>query len=129
LDQAAVAHAVAMAKLHRATVYLMHVEEGVTSQLYGPLASTAEVEEGRAYFDGIVQNIEKQGIAVELAVVHASKPAQAIIKRAHEVAADLVIMGAHGHRGLKDLIFGTTINQVRHGVKAPLFIVSASSAG
>jgi len=125
LDQAAVAHAVAMAKLHHATLYLLHVEEGVTSQFYGPLASTAEVVEGRQYFETIVQNIENQDVTVELSIVDARKPADAIIKMAHEVNADLVIMGAHGHRGLKDLIFGTTISDVRHGVKAPLFIVSA----
>lgn len=125
LDQSTVAHAVAMAKLHGATLYLLHVEEGVTSQFLGPMASTAEVEEGREYFDAIVHNIEKQEVAVELAIVHASKPAAAIVKRAHQVNADLVIMGAHGHRGLKDLVFGTTISAVRHGVKAPLFIVSA----
>lgn len=125
LDQVAVAHAVAMARLHHARVYLMHVEEGVTSQFFGPLASTAEVEQGREYFDAIVQNIEDQAVPVELTIVHSNKPADAIIKEALKVDSDLVIMGAHGHRGLKDLVFGTTINRVRHGVRAPLFIVSA----
>jgi manganese transport protein len=33
-------------------------------------------------------------------------------------------MASHGHSGIKDLIFGTTINSVRHHVKAPLLIVS-----
>ena len=32
---------------------------------------------------------------------------------------DLVIMGAHGHGGLKDLIFGNTINPVRHNLDVP----------
>jgi manganese transport protein len=36
---------------------------------------------------------------------------------------DLLIMGAHGHTGLKDVIFGTTINAVRHEVKVPLLVV------
>ena len=36
---------------------------------------------------------------------------------------DLLIMGAHGHTGFKDLIFGTTINAVRHHVKVPLLVV------
>ena len=125
LDQSAVAHAVAMAKSNRATVYLLHVEEGVTSQMLGAAASTAEVEEGQEYFNTIVQNIAKQQVTAELAVVHARKPSAAIIEHARLINADLVIMGAHGHRGLKDLIFGTTISDVRHGVKAPIFIVSA----
>ena len=125
LDQATVAHAVAMAKLHGATLYVMHVEEGVTSQLLGAIASTAEVEEGERYFEEIVQNIAKQGVRAELSIVHARKPATAIIEKAREVGVDLVVMGAHGHRGLKDLVFGTTISDVRHGVKAPIFFVSA----
>jgi len=32
-------------------------------------------------------------------------------------------MGAHGHTGIKDLIFGTTINGVRHAVSAPVLVV------
>jgi len=32
-------------------------------------------------------------------------------------------MGAHGHKGLKDLIFGTTINAVRHNLDLPLLVV------
>jgi manganese transport protein len=35
-------------------------------------------------------------------------------------------MAGHGHSGLKDLIFGTTINSVRHRVKVPMLIVSKS---
>ena len=46
LDRLAVSHAAAMAKLYGARIYLLHVEEGVTSQVYGPEASTAEVEVG-----------------------------------------------------------------------------------
>ncbi|MCW3070423.1 MAG: iron transporter [Bacteroidetes bacterium] len=36
---------------------------------------------------------------------------------------DLLVMGAHGHRALKDLIFGTTLDAVRHNVKVPVLIV------
>jgi len=41
----------------------------------------------------------------------------------NEKGADLLVMGAHGHRVLKDLIFGTTIGAVRHAVKIPVLIV------
>ena len=47
LDRLAVSHAAAMGKLYGACIYLLHVEEGVTSQVYGQAASTAEVEAGR----------------------------------------------------------------------------------
>jgi manganese transport protein len=36
---------------------------------------------------------------------------------------DLLVLGGHGHSGLKDLLFGTTVDSVRHRVNIPVFIV------
>jgi manganese transport protein len=36
---------------------------------------------------------------------------------------DILVMGTHGHTGLKDLIFGTTVDKLRHKISIPLFIV------
>ncbi|MDY0344568.1 MAG: Nramp family divalent metal transporter [Lentimicrobium sp.] len=36
---------------------------------------------------------------------------------------DLLVMGEHGHKGFKDLVFGTTIDAVRHKLKIPILIV------
>jgi manganese transport protein len=122
-DRAAIAHAAAMARLHQATLHLLHVEEGVTSQFFGALSSTAEIQAGEQYFSGIVESLERDGIRVELSVVHGRSPKDEIVKMAREIHPDLVVMGAHGHRGVKDLIFGNTINGVRHEVAAPVLVV------
>jgi manganese transport protein len=37
--------------------------------------------------------------------------------------AELLIIGAHGHKGIKDFIYGSTVNKVRHLLKIPVFIV------
>ena len=111
-----------MARLHGATLHLIHVEEGVTSQLYGALSSTAEIHEGEEYFTGIVRTLEAEGIHSELTIVH-GRPKDEIVKLARQINPDLVVMGAHGHRGVKDLIFGNTINAVRHEVSAPVLVV------
>jgi manganese transport protein len=129
LDRLAVSHAAAMAKLHGAKLFLLHVEEGVTSQIYGPDASTAEVEAGEQYLDRIAQALRDQGIIVETAITHSSSPKKEIVRYANETKPDLVIMGAHGHGGLKDLIFGTTINPVRHNLQVPMLIVRPGPSG
>jgi manganese transport protein len=123
LDRAAISHAAAMAKSHAAKLFLLHVEEGVTSQVYGPLSSTAEVEEGRYYLHDILTALRNDGIDAEVVVRHSDLPRVEIVKVAREIRPDLLIMAAHGHKGLKDLIFGTTINAVRHALKIPLLIV------
>jgi len=122
-DRAAIAHAAAMARLHGAVLDLLHVEEGATSQLFGSLSSTDEIRFGEQYFEAIVRSLAAGGIRAEFTIVHGSSPREAIIKHAREVHPDLIVMGAHGHRGLKDVVFGNTINAVRHQVAAPVLVV------
>jgi manganese transport protein len=122
-DRGAISHAAAMARLHNARLYLLHVEEGVTSQLYGSLSSTEEVRAGQKYVEDIVASLKEQAVDVEAVIVHARNPREQIVKYARELRPDLLVMGAHGHRWLKDLIFGNTINAVRHDLNVPLLIV------
>ena len=50
-------------------------------------------------------------------------PTQAISAIVNDSDIDLLVMGSHGHKGLKDLLFGTTINSVRHRIHIPVLIV------
>ncbi len=123
LDRPAIAHAAALARPQGAKLYLLHVEEGVTSQMYGALSDTAEIEQGRAYFTNIEESLRGQGIEVEMVVRHSREPKREIVRYARELDPDLIVMGAHGHKGLKDVVFGTTINAVRHSLKTPVLVV------
>jgi manganese transport protein len=123
LDRLAVGHAVAMARQHGATLFLLHVEEDVTSRVYGRESSTAEVAAGQQYLAGIADSIRQQGVTVETAIFYSSSPKREIVKYARKIRPDLIVMGAHGHGGLKDLIFGTTIDPVRHNLEVPMLIV------
>jgi manganese transport protein len=123
LDRLALSHAAAIAARSHARIYLLHVEEGVTSQLYGSESSTAEVEAGREYLDSVVRSLSEMEIEVETAIRHGSKPRSEIVRYAREISPDLLVMGAHGHGGIKDLIFGNTINPVRHLLNVPILVV------
>jgi manganese transport protein len=122
-DRAAIAHSAAMARVHGSVLHLLHVEEGATSALFGSLASDAEIQEGEDYFKGIMEALATEGIQAELTVAHGRSPKDEIIRAAREIHPDLIVMGAHGHRGLKDLIFGNTINGVRHEARTPVLVV------
>jgi manganese transport protein len=123
LDRLAVGHAAALARTHNSTLYLFHVEEGVTSQVYGSLSDTAEVEAGHEYLERIAASLRKDGINVVTEVTHSSDPKHEIVQYARRILPDLLVMGAHGHRRLKDLVFGNTINPVRHDLRIPILIV------
>jgi len=126
-DRDAIAHAAALAKQHGATLYLLHVEEDVTSQIYGAEASTAEVQAGEKYLRQIASELERDNVSVQTTVRYSRNPKKEIVRYGNELDPELVVMGAHGHKGLKDIIFGTTINAVRHKLKAPLLIVRGNS--
>lgn len=123
LDRAALSHAVSLARAHNASIHLLHIEEGVASRVYGELSQTAEVEQGSRYFDALVDAVRCAGLDARLTVLHGESPKALIVHHARQLNPDLIVMGAHGHRGIQDLLFGATINEVRHAVSCPLFIV------
>ncbi len=125
-DRDAIANALSLASAHHAEITLLHVEEGVTSQLFGSLASTAEEAEGLKYLERVAAKLRESGIEVETLVRYGERPAEEIAKVANELAPDLLVLAAHGHHGWKDLVFGTTINSVRHRTRVPLLIVRQS---
>jgi len=47
-----------------------------------------------------------------------------IVRIVKEEQADMLVIGAHGHTGLKDFIYGETVNTVRHELKIPVLIVN-----
>ena len=71
----------------------------------------------------LVESLAERHIDVETDIRHGGRPSREIASYAREVAPDLIVMGAHGHGGLKDLIFGNTINPVRHKLNIPILVV------
>jgi manganese transport protein len=127
LDRVAVAHASALARAHHAQLFLLHVEQDVTSQVYGALSSTAEVEAGRDYLTRMVRSLDGTELEVQMEIRYATDATREIVRYAREICPDLIVMGAHGHRQFKDLIFGNTIDPVRHSLKVPILVVRDDS--
>jgi manganese transport protein len=123
LDRLALGHAVGLAARNGARLYLLHVEEGVTSQVFGPESSTVEVQAGQRYLNQLVESLGEKDIHVETAIRHSPHPRKEIVRYAREIQPDLLVMGAHGHGGIKDLVFGNTINPVRHALRIPILVV------
>jgi manganese transport protein len=36
----------------------------------------------------------------------------------------MLVIGAHGHSGIKDLLYGQTVGAVRHELKIPVLVVN-----
>ena len=69
-----------------------------------------------------VQDLKTKGYDASLKIGYGN-PKKAIPELVNQFGADLLVMGAHGHRGFKDMILGTTVDVVRHRVHIPVLIV------
>jgi manganese transport protein len=52
-------------------------------------------------------------------------PPREIQRTAQEQHCDLIAMTSHGHRLIGDLLFGSTIHEVRHNTSIPILLVKA----
>jgi manganese transport protein len=122
-DNEALKHAVAQGGTN-AEYLLIHIVETAGALLLGNEISDLETTNDTESMALYASQMILKGYKVETRLGYGS-PKKAIPKIVKDYNADILVMGAHGHRMLKDIIFGTTIDTVRHNVTVPVMIVRA----
>lgn len=106
-----------------AEYHLIHILESAGALLIGNQISDKEEQEDLEHLIQLTKELSDSGYKTSFELGY-GKRSFAISKCVFEFKADLLVMGTHGHRGLKDIIFGETISRVRHLVKIPVLAVS-----
>ncbi len=101
---------------------LIHVVESAGAMVYGSSIADKESSLDKAALTKYADQLIALGYAVEIKIGYGN-PKRKIPSTVKEFEADLLVMGAHGHNFFKDLVFGTTVDTVRHRVDIPVFIV------
>ncbi len=101
---------------------LIHVVESPTAILLGKETGDYETQKDEEKLELFVNHLKEKGFESQgiLGFRHSAKEIIRIVK---EEKADMLVLGAHGHTGLKDFIYGETINAVRHEMKIPVLVV------
>ncbi len=121
-DGRVLAHARTLAQQHNAEVFLFHVVEGVSVQLFGREADDKEARSDVGFIQEIARQLAETGLRVNPLLGY-GKPAKELVRLSVAHQVDILVMGGHRHQGLRDLIFGTSISKVRHRLKIPVLIV------
>ncbi len=100
---------------------LIHITESASSTMMGTEAEDFETRRDKIRMEAYIKLIREAGYASDY-VLGFRKRTREIARICKEQQADLLILGSHGHRGLKDFIFGETVNRVRHLVKIPVLV-------
>ena len=105
------------------TYLLIHIVESATTRLLGRDADDMETRKDQQQLDDYAAQLKAKNIAAVGALGYNDR-AREIARLAKENEADMLVIGAHGHSGLKDLIYGQTIDAVRHELKIPVLVVN-----
>lgn len=101
---------------------LIHVVETAGARYHGTQVMDMETQSDADNLQQYATELCNLGYNTEARIGYGST-ASAIADLVRKEHIDFIVMGSHGHKILKDLIFGTTVNSVRHMVKVPVLIV------
>ena len=126
-DQALLPHIQKLATLLHSELLLVHVADGWAARHFDrlKLAESEEMKADRAYLEEAASKLRATGLQVRVHLALGDPPAE-ILKAADTEQCDLIAMTTHGHRLIGDIIYGSTIEQVRHKATVPLLVVRAA---
>ncbi|MDQ3290126.1 MAG: Nramp family divalent metal transporter [Bacteroidota bacterium] len=101
---------------------LIHVVETAGAMVMGEDIKDFETSSDQKNLDRYATELRDKGYRIKVELGYGN-PKKCIPKIVKKFEAELLVMGSHGHRLMKDLILGTTIDSVRHSVKIPVLVV------
>jgi manganese transport protein len=101
---------------------LIHIVETIGAIVYGENIEDFETSIDQKLLQKYKEILMQKGFHVETKLGF-GKPNKAIPEIINAGDFDVLVMGTHGHTGFKDLLFGTTVDKLRHKISIPLFIV------
>ncbi len=127
IDPEVVRHSLALGTTN-AEYLFVHIVESAAALVFGDETDDFETETDEKRLEVFVNELKNKGYRVQLKVGYGN-PKKQIPELAEEFQADMLVMGAHGHGWFKDLLYGTTIEKVRHRVNIPVLVVREKMIG
>jgi manganese transport protein len=121
VDNKVIQHVLSVANKNT-EILLIHIVESVVARVFGDEVSDSETQSDEAFLPNYQKQIAQLGFNVKGQLGYGS-PKKTIPEITNNFEADLLVLGSHGHGMMADMLFGTTIDAVRHKVEIPVFIV------
>lgn len=120
-DSQAISHALSQGGKN-AEYMLIHIVETAGARMMESEIDDMETSLDKISIEKYTQSLREKGYHIQ-SILGFGNPKKSIPEIVNKSGADLLVMGAHGHTGMKDILFGTTLDSVRHHVKIPVLIV------
>jgi nucleotide-binding universal stress UspA family protein len=123
-DKTLLPHVEKLAGILGSELLLLHVADGWAARTYDQLKlnESDEMRADRKYLEDTATDLRARGLQASLYLALGNPPNE-IVKTAETEGCDLIAMGSHGHGFLGDILFGSTIHEVRHKTTIPVLVV------
>jgi manganese transport protein len=126
LIKTAIAHAMRQVNgdVNKETEFIfIHVVESATAHYLLDASDDEESRKDKERLASYANALIEKGYNA-ISVIGYQNRVREIVRIVQEKDAQLLVMGAHKHKGWKDYFFGETIEAVRHNVSIPVLIVN-----
>jgi manganese transport protein len=121
-DTKIISAAITLARSYNAGITLIHVVDTPGVAMYGNQSESLHSTADKAYLELLAKEVEERQFQVNIDL-RFGRPVDEIIKSVKDNAFDLMVFGSHGHRLMGDIIYGQTVDAVRHAIDIPVFVV------
>jgi manganese transport protein len=128
-DKVVLSYAVTLARAagRGARVLLFHVVESGGALLLGGELRDSEARTDRERLELYAGELGELGVEARHDLGFGD-PADELARLVERYRPDVILLGSHGHRGVGDLVHGTSVERLRHQVKIPVMVIPAAEA-
>ncbi len=102
---------------------LIHVVESPATRIIGHETDDLETRKDKERMAGYVSELKEQGYHTS-GLLGFDGRVKEIVRLVTENQASILVIGAHGHSGIKDVVYGETVEAVRHELKIPVLVIN-----
>ncbi|HKI79416.1 MAG TPA: Nramp family divalent metal transporter [Ignavibacteriaceae bacterium] len=105
-----------------AEIYFIHCVETATGRFIGDMVADKRANEMDEYLKHFSEKFEEENFTTHT-IIGGGEPEDEIARICKNENIELLIVGSHGHKFVKDIIYGSTVNEVRHRVRVPVLAI------
>ena len=121
--------ALSLARPGETDLVLLHVVDTPMTRVYGDETADRETAADERYLAEVVRVLKQKGFDARSVLLHGPDRAAKLVGQLKNEPVDLLVVGSHGHGLVRDLLFGQTVDKVRHGLGIPMLIARPDRAG
>ncbi len=121
-DSEILSRALSLAEPGTTSLVLLHVVDTPMTRVYGDETADRETDADRRFLADVVDVLGRRGYEARSVLLHGPDRAGKLIRQLRDDPVDLLVVGSHGHGLVRDLLFGQTVDKVRHGLDIPVLI-------